>query len=217
MSKYKFILFDMDGTIANTDQLIIDSMNILYDKYRGGRRTPIEQIYYFSGPPIADTLKTEFPNMDNDFMVKEFSRISKELYAFTMTSYPDCREVLLDFKRNGIKLGVVTNKKREMTIYCLELLNLEDIFDVVIGYDDVSNGKPNKEGIIKALKILEAPDLNEAVYIGDNKIDMETAHNAHIDCGLVGWGPRVIPNDAEYTFKFESFKDLRRIIYESNL
>lgn len=122
MNKYKYILFDMDGTIVNTDSLIIESMNILYDKYRNGKRTPVEEIYYFSGPPIAETLKKEFPNMDNDFMVQEFSRISKDLYPQLMTGYPHCREVLLDFKKHGIKLGVVTNKMREMTLYCLKLI-----------------------------------------------------------------------------------------------
>ena len=214
MNKYKYLLFDMDGTIADTDEMLIQSMNILYDKYRDGVRTPIEQIYYFSGPPIAGTLKKEFPNMDNDFMMQEFSRVSKELYPSTIKSYPHCREVLLDFKSKGIKLGVVTNKMRQMTLYCLKLINLDDIFDVVIGYDDVKNGKPHQEGILKALDILNAKDLSEALYVGDNKIDLDTANNAGIDCALVAWGPRVLPYDINPTFKFRSYEDLRRKIYE---
>ena len=217
MNKYKYILFDMDGTIANTDSLIIESMNILYDKYRNGKRTPVEEIYYFSGPPIAGTLKKEFPNMDNDFMVQEFSRISKDLYPQLMTGYPHCREVLLDFKKHGIKLGVVTNKMREMTLYCLKLINLDDIFDVVVGYDDVKIGKPNQEGLLKALGFLQAKDLQESIYIGDNKIDFDTANNAGIDCGLVGWGPRILPKDIKPTFIFQDYLDLRRIIYGEHL
>ena len=63
----------MDGTIADTDEMIIQSMYELYDKYRNGRRTPVEEIYYFSGPPIRDTLKREFPDIDNDFIVNELS------------------------------------------------------------------------------------------------------------------------------------------------
>lgn len=217
MNKYKYLLFDMDGTIADTDEMLIQSMNILYDKYRDGVRTPIEQLYYFSGPPIAGTLKKEFPNMDNDFMMQEFSRVSKELYPSTIKSYPHCREVLLDFKSKGIKLGVVTNKMRQMTLYCLKLIDLDDIFDVVIGYDDVKNGKPHQEGILKALDILNAKDLSEALYVGDNKIDLDTANNAGIDCALVAWGPRVLPNDINPTFKFMSYEDLRRKIYEWHL
>ena len=79
-NKYDLVLLDMDGTIADTDEMIIQSMYELYDKYRDGRRTPVEEIYYFSGPPIRDTLKKEFPDMDNDSIVNEFVKISWNNY-----------------------------------------------------------------------------------------------------------------------------------------
>ena len=59
MKKYKVMLFDMDGTLADTDPMIVETFNILYDKYKNGNRRPKEEIYYFSGPPIRDTLKKE--------------------------------------------------------------------------------------------------------------------------------------------------------------
>ena len=59
--KYSIVIFDMDGTVLNSDPMILEAMNILYDKYRDGVRTPKEKVVYFSGPPIRETLKTEFP------------------------------------------------------------------------------------------------------------------------------------------------------------
>ena len=59
-NKYQILLFDMDGTVCDSDQMIIDSMNVLYDKYRDGHRRPVEEVIYFSGPPIRETLKKEF-------------------------------------------------------------------------------------------------------------------------------------------------------------
>ena len=217
MPRYKYILFDFDGTTADTDGMLVATFNILFDMYRNGVKTPPEQIYYYSGPPIAGSLKKEFPDMDNDFIVKEFTRISREMYKTTIKSYPHCKEVLEDFKKHGIRVGLVTSKMREMTLHCLKLLHFEDLFEVIIGYDDVKIGKPHPEGILKALDIFGAKDLKEAVYIGDNRSDLEAANNAGIDCGLVAWGPRVLPPDVIPTFKFQSYEELRRIIYDEHL
>ena len=63
--KYEVVLFDLDGTVLDSDPMILKTMNILYDKYRDGVRTPKEKVYYFSGPPIRDTLRNEFPHLAN--------------------------------------------------------------------------------------------------------------------------------------------------------
>ena len=55
MKQYKTLLFDMDGTVIDTDPLLKESFHILYDKYRDGVYTPDEEIFYFSGPPIKKT------------------------------------------------------------------------------------------------------------------------------------------------------------------
>ena len=71
MPKYKLILFDIDGTIANTDELIFASLNVLYGKYRNGVRTPESKMIYFSGPPMYDTLDKEFPGQDTEMLLEE--------------------------------------------------------------------------------------------------------------------------------------------------
>ena len=57
------------------------------------------------------------------------------------------------------------------TQYCLELLNMNNIFDVVIGIDDVNLPKPHSEGIFKAMDILNQPEKVKVLYIGDNGSD----------------------------------------------
>ena len=161
-----------------------------------------------------DTLKKEFPHLDEKFIFDEFVRVSSSLYSKVVTSYPNCREVLLELKKHGIKLGVVTNKYHKPALLCLDVIHLEDVFDVVIGYDDVSICKPHGEGILKALKILKANDLKSALYVGDNKIDLDTANNAGIDCALVTWGPRKIDESLKPTFKVKDYLQLRRILLD---
>ena len=210
MHKYQVILFDLDGTVADTDEMIVETMNILYDKYRDGIRTPVEEIYYFSGPPIYDTLDKEFPGCDLEFMHSEFRRVSVELYPSTVKSYPRCKEVLLELKKLGYKLGLVTNKIHSSTLFCLKLIGLEGIFDSLICYDDVIHPKPESEPILKAMHELDTFDLSKVLYIGDNKIDLICANNARVDSALVTWGPRKVDRNLKPTFFIDSYDDLLR-------
>lgn len=209
--KYSVILFDMDGTTADTDQMIVETFIYLYDKYNEGKRRPIEEIYYFSGPPIRDVIKKEFPNYDVDLILDDFRKKSLTLYESTVKEFPNSREVLLNLKKHGYKLGVVTNKSSDPARYCLKILNQEDIFDICLGFNDVSEGKPSPEGILKATKYLGEKDLNRVIYVGDNKVDIDTANNAGIDSVLVTWGPREVDPNIKATYKVKSFKELERI------
>ena len=217
MSKYSVLLFDLDGTVADTDQMIVETMNILYDLYMDGKRTPVEEIYYFSGPPIYDTLNKEFPNQDMEFMHSEFRRVSVSLYPKTVKPYPDCKEVLLSLKKKGYKLGIITNKIHSSTLLCLKLIGLEGIFDSLVCYDDVDNPKPHGEPIDKAMKELGVFDLSKVLYIGDNKLDILTAENAHVDSALVTWGPRKVDKSLKPTIFIDSFKDLERKLEDESI
>ncbi len=210
MLKYQALLFDLDGTVADTDEMIVQTMNILYDLYRNGKRTPVEEIYYFSGPPIYETLTKEFPNMDFDFMHEEFRRVSVELYPKTVKLYPHTKETLIKLKEQGYKLGIVTNKIHSSTLLCLKLIGLEDIFDTLVCYDDVQNPKPHGEPIIKAAHDLGVFELSKVLYIGDNKSDLDTANNADVDCALVNWGPRVLDKNLKPKMFISSYEDLER-------
>ena len=210
MPKYSALLFDLDGTVADTDQMIVETMNILYDLYRGGKRTPVEEIYYFSGPPIYDTLQKEFPDMDMEFMHEEFKRVSIGLYPKTVKTYPGCKEALLSLKEKGFKLGVVTNKIHSSTLVCLKLIGLEGVFDSLVCFDDVSSPKPDKEPILKAMEELGVSDLQKVLYIGDNKLDLLTANSARVDCALVNWGPRVLDKSLKPKMIISSYEELER-------
>lgn len=214
MPKYNVILFDMDGTIADTDRMIVETFLYLYDKYRDGKRSPLEEIYYFSGPPIRESIQKEFPNLDTDLILNDFREKSLSLYESTVTAFPGCKEALINLKNHGYKLGVVTNKSSKPALYCLELLGFEDIFDICIGYNDVKVGKPDPEGILKAVSYFNENDLNKVIYIGDNKVDIDTAINAKIDSVLVCWGPRKIDPNINATYKVNSFKELEGIFID---
>ncbi len=62
MSQYKLLLFDLDGTLCNTDEMVVQTFFKLYESYTPKIKRTREEIYYFSGPPLKKTMAEEFPN-----------------------------------------------------------------------------------------------------------------------------------------------------------
>jgi len=208
MKQYKTLLFDMDGTVIDTDPLLKESFHILYDKYRDGHYTSEEEIWYFSGPPIKKTLAKEFPDLELDFIFKEFNKVSESLYPTHTLKYENSKGVLLELKKAGYQLGIVTNKVHRLALYALKCVDLDNIFDIVIGFEDVKNPKPDAEGILKAIDLFKS-NQESTLYIGDNATDILSADNAKVDSCLVLWGPRKVDPNVKPTFKVNSYIDLK--------
>lgn len=207
---YKLLLFDMDGTIADTDEMVYLSFVELYKRYGDGFSRPREEIMYFSGPPIRETLLKEFPNKDQEEVQKAFIEISDPLYEQTLKIFPHEKETLEYLYNKGYRMGVVTNKATYKAKEVLVMLSIEKIFDVVIGREDVVNGKPNGEGILNAMNRL-GYKKEDTLYLGDNDIDYLTAKDAGVDCLLVSWGPRELKllNKADYVInKYEQLEEI---------
>ena len=212
MNKYKVLLFDLDGTLCDTDEMIVQTMFAIYKDYKPTKARTREELYYFSGPPIRDTLAREFPDQDPEEMYDVFKRVSKSFYPKCVKAYPDEVKVLTALKENGYRLGVVTNKGLPLTIYSLELCGINHLFDVIVSADDVAIPKPDPAGINKALDKLGISNKEECLYLGDNDIDYETASNAGVDTLLVTWGPRKINVLDKAKYLAKSYNDIGGIL-----
>ncbi len=212
MNKYKVILFDLDGTLCDTDEMIVQTMLAIYKDYKPTKIRTREELYYFSGPPIRDTMAKEFPDYDPEEMYNVFKKVSKEFYAPCVKAYKDEIEVLKALKEAGYILGVVTNKGYPLTIYSLEICHIQEFFDVVITADDVKVGKPDPTGLLRAMEKLNIKNKADVLYVGDNDIDYFTANNAGVDAMLVSWGPREIKCLDKAKYEAKSYNDFKRIL-----
>lgn len=86
--------------------------------------------------------------------------------------------VLKKLKKYG--LGVFTGRPKEEAFYGLKRFNIQKYFNAIIVKEDVKEGKPNPEGLLKIIKKLNVKS-NETVYVGDNLADLKTAKNADVD------------------------------------
>ena len=208
MNKYRVLLFDLDGTLCDTDEMLIQSFFALYKKYRPAKMRTREELIYFSGPPIKKTLIDEFPDYSFEEIYKAFQETSRELYLPYVKAFDNEIETLKKLKEAGYLLGVVTNKGAPLTKYSLEVAHIDGLFDVVISADDVNAPKPSPAGINKALERLGIEDKDKVLYIGDNDIDYETACNAGTDAMLVTWGPREIKRKKDAKYAVSSYNEL---------
>jgi pyrophosphatase PpaX len=190
------VLFDLDGTLIDTNDLIIESflhtLNHYYpDQY--GR----EDVLTFLGPPLYDT----FVKMDEskvDEMIAYYRDFNMTKHDEYVTEFEGVLETVKLLHEKGLKLGIVTTKMRQTVVMGLRLTGLDQFFDVVVCLDDVTNAKPDPEPIHLALQQLgSTPD--EAIMVGDNFHDILAGKNAGTKTAAVSWTIKGV----EYLQSFE--------------
>jgi pyrophosphatase PpaX len=179
------VLFDLDGTIVDTNELIIQSF---LHALQGASVEPVtreviipnmgrplvEQLQMFSGREQVDELKRKY----REFNIAKHDELVRE--------FPHVKEVLAEVRRRGLRIGVVTSKVRMTTEMGLKLAGLRDYVETIVTVEDVQKPKPDPEGIEKALAALGA-NPGEAAMVGDSHYDIEAAHNAGVTAIGVGW------------------------------
>lgn len=184
MTKIKALLFDFDGTLLNTNDLIIQTfMHVLEERFPGQYSS--KDCLKFIGPSLKQTFSEITPG-EEDTMIAKYRAWNEAHHDELITEYPDVVSTLEQLKAMGIELAIVSTKRNEMIDRGLELLGASHLFDVRIGTGDVKNVKPDPEPVLLALQRLGV-EKDEAIMIGDNSHDIEAGHNAGVKAAGVAW------------------------------
>lgn len=208
---YKLIIFDMDGTIADTDKVIVKSYLELYKMYRPDYKPSIKKIKTFSGPPLNETLSKEFPHLELDFIKKEYKRISKQNYIKYLKTFRFCREFLEILKEKGYKISIATSKIEEGTHFSLKLLNFEHLFDFIVCADTIDVPKPAPNCVFKIMDHYGI-SKEETLFVGDTHFDYKCARAAGVNVAIMTFMKREFNEDFNPDFKTNSFKKLLKYI-----
>ncbi|KOS64068.1 pyrophosphatase PpaX [Lysinibacillus sp. FJAT-14222] len=180
----KALLFDFDGTLLNTNDLIIQTfMHVLNERFPG-QYSP-KDCLKFLGPSLKQTMSDIAPG-EEDAMIAKYREYNELHHDELVTQYPDVVSTLEQLKAMGIKLAIVSTKRNGMIDRGLSVLGACHLFDVRIGTDDVKNVKPDPEPVVLALERLGV-NKEEAIMIGDNSHDIEAGHNAGVRAAGVAW------------------------------
>lgn len=186
MGKISCVLFDLDGTLIDTNQLIIDSFQYTLKRHLN-LDVPAEKIALSFGRPLVEILSYySAGQVDVDDMVRTYREYNESRHDSTTRLIPGVKETLSQLKAAGIRLGVVTGKRRQLALRGLRLFGLDAYMETVVTPEDTSEHKPHPAPVLKALEILhEQPE--HTIMVGDSVMDVLCARAAGTYTAVVGW------------------------------
>ncbi|MHB9144961.1 MAG: pyrophosphatase PpaX [Symbiobacteriia bacterium] len=187
----KALLLDLDGTVLDTNGLIVASFQHTLDELLGIRVTA-EELYPFFGEPLQDTM-ARFSLARAEEMVAHYRAYNIANHDRLARTFPGLGDALTALHGAGLRLAIVTSKYEATARRGLDLFGLTPLFEVLVGLDATTRHKPNPEPALKALEMLDLAPA-ETVMIGDTILDIGCGRGAGTLTAAVGWS--VFPRDS---------------------
>jgi pyrophosphatase PpaX len=181
------LLFDLDGTLVDSIELILNSARYAFvdfdghapsdEEWRAGIGRPLQKVLreYAADDAEAERLFARY----REYQLANHDRL--------MRAYDGIVATLRQFAAEGHPLGVVTSKSDWLALRALELVGVADLFPVLVGCDTCTNHKPHPEPVERALALLDVSAAN-AIFVGDSPHDVESGRAAHVYTIGVTWG-----------------------------
>ena len=200
-------IFDLDGTLTDSSTLLANSINYVRRKLN---LKPLDKeiIIKEINNPECNLIKFFYkaekkePKHEEWFVEYYSANHDKELEL-----YDDVEEMLKFLKQKGVKLAIATNAYRLSANDALKYLNILNIFDDIICYDDVKNGKPSADMLYTLLNRFKISN-KDAIFVGDSQRDELAAKAAKIEFIKVAFGSKLdgsVDKPKEVTRKIEEY------------
>jgi HAD superfamily hydrolase (TIGR01549 family) len=204
---YNTIIFDVDGTLIDTENAVIGSLQKMLE-IDHGIKYESHELYFVLGIPGVYSLK-QLGVQDIPKSHARWEHFMKDFYH-TIEVFGGITNLLVTLKKRDIKQGVVTSKTSQEVQDDFAPFGLMDYLTHVVCADDTLKHKPNPEPLLKYLEISGA-NPKSSIYIGDTVYDYECARDAGVDFGLALWGCKN-HDSIPAKYKFEQPNDMIRIL-----
>lgn len=181
--KYSLFIFDIDGTLTSTNQLIFDSFNHINEKYLGKTLSPEEIISLFG--PTEEEIIVELFGENSEMAISDYFIYYKD-YHNIASLHEGIDELLDHIVSNGGRVAAFTGKGRRSAEITLRELGIFEKVEFLVSGDDVTKKKPSGEGIFKILDYFNIPP-DKTLMIGDSISDIKAAREAGVDIASVIW------------------------------
>jgi pyrophosphatase PpaX len=210
MKDYTNYLFDADGTLFDTTELICQCFIYSLDRF-GNMKKSREEII----KSIGMTLRSQFeqhlgPLSDEQYdeIQKEHMRFQLSIYKDYLKAFPGVKQALETLKKRNKRLAIVTSRKINSLALFLKETEMFDCFEAMVTPDHTEKHKPEPEPALKAISLLGA-QKEESVFIGDSLFDIQCGTNAGIDTAFVTYSKTKSDQLAvKPTYLIKSLEDL---------
>lgn len=188
MTAIRTVLFDLDGTLIDSIELILASYRHTLAAH-GRPPVPDSEWMRGVGTPLRVQLApwAESPE-DLQALVATYREYNLTNHDRMISAFPGVVDVVRAVRAGGFRTGVVTSKNREGTCRGLRLVGLEDVIEILVCADDVQRPKPHPEPVERAVTLLSA-DPRTTIFVGDSVHDLNSGREAGVLTGAVLWGP----------------------------
>ena len=182
--KYKHIVFDIDGTLIDTEYAVLHSLKETI-KELSERDIPCSELKFALGITGTDALK-KLEIKETSYALELWDKNMRN-YTNTIKVFDGIIELLRELQCLDYEMGIVTSKTREEFTHDFCPFGISHYFKTIICADDTQKHKPSAEPLLKYME-LSKTDNSKVLYIGDSKYDSKCAENAGIDFALAVWG-----------------------------
>lgn len=206
--RYKYIAFDIDGTLIDTQDTFTYSFAQTIKEIKGDLVQPDALVQYFGLPSLTGIERVGFPDAKAalDLWEEHYRRMAQE----KSHPYRGVHEALGRIVAAGIKIGVITSRSREEFEADRNLDPWREHFGVVICADDTVRHKPDGEPAL-AFAAAAGVSVGECLYMGDTQMDALCAASAGMDFALADWSGAE-PADIAYKYRFSSAEEMLKIL-----
>lgn len=209
--QFEGFIFDIDGTLTSTNELIFASFNFIAKKYLNRTFTNEEIISLFG--PTEDVILKEWCGSNYEKARKDYYKFYSDNH-FMAKLYPGIKEILNYLKNKNYPLGIFTGKGREASLITLKKLEVKHYFDLIVTGDDVANHKPSAEGILKFVNHFTL-EKEKVLMIGDSVSDVIASKEAGIKIASALWDSyaKEKVKEMKSDYYFYSVEELREFLF----
>lgn len=193
---YKFVIFDIDGTLMDTEKAILCALQKLLKEERNISYSA-EELTFILGIPGKEALRM-LKVSNPDQALAKWDKYLSEYFSY-ISVFPEIEKAIRCLHNSSVKTGIVTSKTKHEYEKDFIPFGLNQYFQYVVCANDTLKHKPNPEPILKCMEMARAVP-EETIYIGDTIYDSQCASSAGVDFALALWGTKNKNIPANYRF-----------------
>jgi len=182
-SKYDLVVFDLDGTIADSDLGLVKVGIKMSETFLPRKDINMDDYLFLNGPTLDETMPYLFPGYDLDELIKKYYEYLPDSIK-DITMFKGARELIKLLKKHDVDMALLTNRARASTEQILKRHGVFKCFKTLVCVDDGFKKKPSGEGLRHICQTLgHSPE--RTIFVGDNWRDILAGQDAGVDVAFI--------------------------------